>query len=192
MENIMAKEKLPLMPKATAVWLIDNTGLTFAQIGAFCGLHDLEVQALADGDMHSGMSGIDPISNGQLTREEISKGEKDDKHSLQLQESDVPEVGQRKGPRYTPVSKRGDKPNAIAWLVKNEPNLTDPQICRLVGTTKPTITAIRDKTHWNSANLVPESPVVLGLCNNAELEAARSAAPRIIKVEDVEGEGKTA
>jgi len=171
------------MPKATAVWLLDNTSLTFAQVADFCVLHPLEVQAIADGDSAQGIKGMDPILTGQITREEIGKGEADPKHRLKILEPKVrvPEV-KRRGPRYTPVSKRQDRPNAILWLVRNHAELKDAQIMRLVGTTKPTIQAIRERTHWNSATLQPTDPVTLGLCTQLELDmevrkAARAAPP---------------
>ncbi|GGE38798.1 hypothetical protein GCM10007276_15130 [Agaricicola taiwanensis] len=172
----------PLMPKATAVWLVDSTSLTFSQIADFCHLHELEVKAIADGDAAQGIRGIDPVTMGQLSREEIERGEKDPAYRLKLQESKVrlPEVKKRKGPRYTPVSRRQDRPNAILWLVRNHPELKDSQIIRLVGTTKTTIEAIRERTHWNSANLTPMDPVTLGLCSQIDLdfEVARSAKDR--------------
>lgn len=161
----------PLMPKATAVWLVDNTALSFTQIASFCKLHPLEVKAIADGEAAQGIKGLDPILTGQLTREEVEKAQKDPNYQLKLQGSKVvvPET-KRKGPRYTPVSRRQDRPNAILWLVRNHPELKDAQIMRLVGTTKPTIAAIRDRTHWNSANLTPSDPVTLGLCSQLELD----------------------
>jgi hypothetical protein len=160
----------PLMPKATAVWLIDNTGLTFEQIGEFCGLHELEVQALADGEVAPGMHGIDPVQGGQLTAEEIARCEADPDAALVMVVSDMPQpVVRHKGPRYTPVSKRADKPDGIAWLAKHHPELADAQIGRLIGTTKPTITAVRDRSHWNSANIRPRSPVEFGLCTQEEM-----------------------
>ncbi|NMM44367.1 DUF1013 domain-containing protein [Rhodospirillaceae bacterium KN72] len=159
-----------LMPKATAVWLIDNTALSFEQIGAFCGLHELEVQAIADGEVAVGMHGIDPVQNGQLTLEEIKRCEADPLTDLKIAKSDIPQpVIRHKGPRYTPVSKRADKPDGIAWLAKHHPELADAQINRLIGTTKPTVAAVRDRTHWNSANIRPRSPVELGLCTQTEL-----------------------
>lgn len=159
-----------LMPKATAVWLIDNTTLTFEQIAAFTDLHELEVQAIADGEVAGGMQGIDPIQAGQLSKTEIERCEADDTARLTLLKSDMPEpVVRHKGPRYTPVSKRADKPDGIAWLVRHHPELADAQIGRLIGTTKPTIKAIRDRSHWNSANLRPRSPVELGLCSQMDL-----------------------
>src|SRR5688572_4451982 len=146
----------PLMPKATAVWLVENTSLSFDQIAEFCGLHHLEVKGIADGDVAQGIKGMDPISSGQLTREEIKAAEDDASHSLKLAESKVamPQVASRKGPRYTPVSRRHDRPNAVLWLLRNHSELKESQIMRLVGTTKPTIAQVRDRTHWNSPNLV--------------------------------------
>lgn len=160
-----------LMPKATAVWLVDNTALSFDQIAQFCKLHPLEVKAIADGEAAQGIKGLDPISTGQLSREEIARAESDPNHKLKLQEPKVrvPD-SKRRGPRYTPVSKRQDRPNAILWLVRNHPELKDAQISRLVGTTKSTIEQIRDRTHWNSANLTPMDPVTLGLCSQIDLD----------------------
>ena len=179
----------PLMPKATAVWLVDNTTLTFDQIAGFCRLHPLEVKAIADGDSAQGIKGLDPILTGQLSREDIEKGEADPAHRLTLLESRVrvPET-KRRAPRYTPVSKRQDRPNAILWLVRNHAELKDAQIIRLVGTTKPTIQAIRDRTHWNSANLTPIDPVTLGLCTQLELDLeVKKAAKHLPAVEEAEG-----
>ncbi len=164
---------LPLMPKATAVWLVEHTTLTFDQIAAFCGLHSLEIQAIADGEVATLMQGLDPIANGQLLPTEIARCEADPKARLKLAANAHPAVTSRsKGPRYTPISKRQDKPDAIAWLVKNHPELSDAQISRLVGTTKPTIAAIRDRSHWNSVNIKPRHPVSIGLCNQSDLEQA--------------------
>ncbi|MEM7463137.1 MAG: cell cycle transcriptional regulator TrcR [Pseudomonadota bacterium] len=161
----------PLMPKATAVWLVDNTSLSFDQIADFCKLHPLEVRAIADGESAQGIKGMDPISTGQLTRSELEKAQEDSNHKLKLAEAKVKvSVAKRKGPRYTPVSKRQDRPNAIRWLLRNHPELRDAQIIRLVGTTKTTIEAIRDGTHWNSANLTPLDPVTLGLCTQISLD----------------------
>lgn len=170
----------PLMPKATAVWLVENTSLSFDQIAEFCGLHPLEVKGIADGDVAQGIKGLDPISNGQLTREEIAKGEKDKGYHLRLAEAkiEMPVVKSKKGPRYTPVSRRHDRPNAVLWLIKNHPELKDAQLMRLVGTTKPTIAAIRDRSHWNSQNLVPQDPVTLGLCSQIDLDAEVAKAAR--------------
>ncbi len=160
-----------LMPKATAVWLVDNTALSFDQIAQFCKLHPLEVKAIADGEAAQGIKGLDPIATGQLSRDEIQRGEADVNHKLKLQEPKVrvPE-SKRRGPRYTPVSKRQDRPNAILWLVRNHPELKDAQISRLVGTTKSTIEQIRDRTHWNATNLTPMDPVTLGLCSQIDLD----------------------
>ena len=163
----------PIMAKATAVWLVDNTTLSFKQIGDFCGLHELEVQGIADGDVATGVKGFDPIANNQLTQDEIDKGEADPAHKLALKFNPAA-VGEekRRGPRYTPLSKRQDRPNSILWLVKFHPELTDGQIAKLVGTTKPTIQSIRDRTHWNISNMQPIDPVALGLCKQSELDAA--------------------
>ncbi|MDM9624477.1 DUF1013 domain-containing protein [Rhizobium sp. S152] len=160
-----------LMPKATAIWLVDNTALSFDQIAQFCRLHPLEVKAIADGEAAQGIKGLDPISTGQLSRDEIARAEKNPAHKLKLSEPKVrvPE-SKRRGPRYTPVSKRQDRPNAILWLVRNHPELKDAQISRLVGTTKSTIEQIRERTHWNSANLAPMDPVTLGLCSQIDLD----------------------
>lgn len=162
-----------LMPKATAVWLIDNTTLTFDQVAGFTGLHKIEVQALADEDVGLGIVGRDPVKHGETTQEEIDKAINDDSYIMKLSRKDLPGVKVRsKGPRYTPVSKRGDKPDAISWILKNHPEITDAQIARLVGTTKPTINAVRDRTHANSSNIRPRHPAELGLCTYQELEAA--------------------
>jgi uncharacterized protein len=177
-------QRKPLMPKATAVWLVENTSLTFEQIAEFCGLHVLEVKGIADGDVAHGIKGMDPISSGQLTREEIKRAEEDHSHRLQLADAkvDIPEVKTKPGPRYTPVSRRQDRPNAVLWLLRNHPELKDSQIMRLVGTTKPTIASIRDRTHWNSPNLVQQDPVTLGLCSQTDLDnEVRKAARRIEK-----------
>ncbi len=176
-------DRRPLMPKATAVWLVENTALAFDQIAEFCGLHPLEVKGIADGEVAQGIKGMDPVTNGQLTREEIARAEKDQSHKLQLAVSKVelPPLPQtRKGPRDTPVSRRHDRPNAVLWLLRNHPELKDSQIMRLVGTTKPTIAQIRDRTHWNSAQLTPQDPVTLGLCSQIDLDAeVKKAARRI-------------
>jgi uncharacterized protein len=162
----------PLMPKATAVWLVENTSLSFDQIAQLCNLHPLEVKAIADGDAAQGIKGLDPILTGQLTREEIAAAEADPNHRLHIAEPKVrlPEAKPKKGPRYTPVSRRQDRPNAILWLVRNHPELKDSQIMRLVGTTKSTIAAIRERTHWNAANLAPMDPVTLSLCSQIDLD----------------------
>jgi uncharacterized protein len=171
-EEILPMATAPLMPKATAVWLVENTSLSFEQIAQLCNLHVLEVKAIADGDAAQGIKGLDPILTGQLTREDIALAEKDPNQKLHISESKVrlPEAKPKKGPRYTPVSRRQDRPNAILWLVRNHPELKDSQIMRLVGTTKSTIAAIRDRTHWNSANLTPLDPVTLGLCSQTDLD----------------------
>src|SRR5437660_1457196 len=162
----------PLMPKATAVWLVENTALSFDQIAQFCNLHPLEVKAIADGDAAQGIKGLDPVLTGQLTREQIEEAEGHPASRLKLSDPKVrlPQPKSKKGPRYTPVSRRQDRPNAILWLVRNHPELKDSQIMRLVGTTKSTIQAIRDRTHWNAPNLTPLDPVTLGLCSQIDLD----------------------
>ena len=161
----------PLMPKATAVWLVENTSLTFEQIADFCKLHPLEVKAIADGESALTIKGLDPVLTGQLTREDIQAGEADPEHHLAMADRKVRVATQkRKGPRYTPVSRRQDRPNAVLWLLRNHPELKDAAIMRLVGTTKPTIDAIRDRTHWNANNLQPLDPVTLGLCSQIDLD----------------------
>jgi len=163
----------PLMPKATAVWLVENTALTFDQIADFCALHPLEVQGIADGEVAVGIKGLDPMSTGQLTREEIERCEGD--ASARLKSAKAPlraPVRRSKGPRYTPLSKRQERPNAIAWLVRYHAELTDAQISKLVGTTKPTIESIRDRSHWNISNITPQDPVTLGMCTQTELDSA--------------------
>jgi hypothetical protein len=180
------------MPKATAVWLVENTSLTFEQIAEFCGLHVLEVKGIADGDVAQGIKGMDPISNGQLTREEIKAAEEDHDHRLHLADTkvDIPEVKTKPGPRYTPVSRRQDRPNAVVWLLRNHAELKDSQIMRLVGTTKPTIASIRDRTHWNSNNLVPQDPVTLGLCSQTDLDNEVRKAARRLEREKKESQKK--
>lgn len=163
----------PMMPKATAVWLVENTALTFQQIAEFCELHELEVQAIADEDIVSGMAGIDPIQAGQLTQEEIDRCQADPEARLILKETDIPMPVQRsKGARYTPIAKRQDKPDGIAWLLKHHPELTDAQISKLLGTTKNTINAVRDRSHWNSSNIRARDPMDLGLCSYSDYNAA--------------------
>ncbi len=163
----------PIMAKATAVWLVDNTTLSFKQIADFVGMHELEVQGIADGDVAAGVKGFDPVANNQLDQEEIDKGEQDPLYKLKLKFNPAA-VGEekRRGPRYTPLSKRQDRPAAILWLVKFHPELTDAQVSKLVGTTKPTIQSIRERTHWNIANIQPIDPVALGLCKQSELDQA--------------------
>ena len=162
----------PLMPKATAVWLLDNTALTFDQVADFCKLHPLEIKAIADGDAAQGIKGLDPIQTGQLTREQITEAEKNPDMRLTVTPPKVAVSADhgKKGPRYTPVSRRQDRPNAILWLVRNHPELKDAAIMRLVGTTKSTIAAIRDRTHWNAATLAPMDPVTLGLATQTDLD----------------------
>jgi len=169
----------PLMSKATAVWLVDNTTLTFRQVAEFCGLHELEVQGIADGDVATGVKGFDPVANNQLDAIEIERGEKDPLYKLKLK-FNPSAVGEekRRGPRYTPLSKRQDRPAAILWLVKFHPELSDGAIGKLVGTTKPTIQAIRSRSHWNINNIQPIDPVALGLCRQSELDTAVQAAAR--------------
>ncbi|MEO1139790.1 MAG: DUF1013 domain-containing protein [Pseudomonadota bacterium] len=163
----------PLMARATAVWLVDNTTISFKQIADFVGMHELEIQGIADGDVATGVKGFDPIANNQLTQDDIDAAEKDPLHKLALK-FNAAAVGEekRRGPRYTPLSKRQDRPNAILWLVKFHPELADAQIAKLVGTTKPTIQSIRERTHWNISNMQPIDPVALGLCKQSELDAA--------------------
>jgi uncharacterized protein len=170
---------LPLMPKATAVWLIDNTSLSFEQVAEFCGLHPLEVQGIADGEVAVGIQGMDPVLTAELTREEIKRCEADPSARLQTAKTDLPQPTKRtKGPRYTPVAKRQDKPDGIYWLVRHHPELKDSQIARLIGTTKTTIQAVRERTHWNSPNIRPRDPVLLGLCSQSDLNAAVEKARR--------------
>ncbi len=180
-----------LMPKATAVWLIDNTTLTFDQIAAFCGLHRLEVKGIADGDVAENMRGVDPIAGGELTREEIKKGEDDPEYALQLQDSKIAHIPQpkRKGARYTPTARRADKPDAIAWFIRHHPEVADPQISKLIGTTKTTINAVRDRTHWNAQNIKPVDLVTLGLCCQIELdEVISKAAEKRRKMNEAQGD----
>jgi hypothetical protein len=182
----------PLMPKATAVWLVENTALSFDQVADFCKLHPLEIKAIADGDAAQGIKGADPILTGQLTREEIDKAVADPTYKLKLLESKIrlPEAKRKSGPRYTPVSRRQDRPNAILWLVRNHPELKDSQIMRLVGTTKSTISAIRERTHWNAPNLQPLDPVTLGLCSQIDLDLEVHRASKE-KPADVATQGAT-
>ena len=185
-------DRKPLMPKATAVWLVSNTSLTFEQIAAFCGLHVLEVKGIADGDVAQGIKGLDPVTSGQLTREAIEEAEREPSRDLHLAEPKVivPETPSRKGPRYTPVSRRQDRPNAVLWLLRNHPELKDSQIMRLVGTTKPTITQIRERSHWNAPNLTPQDPVTLGLCSQIDLDAEVKKAARRLDRKDKTGAEK--
>ena len=171
----------PLMPQATAVWLIDHTSLTFDQIAVFCGLHPLEVKGIADGDVAHGIKGMDPVTAGQLTRDEIKRCEQDTAAELQLTARPTTQKKtQTRQTKYTPLSRRQDRPDAISWLVRNHPELQDAQISRLVGTTKPTIQSIRARTHWNISNIKPVDPVTLGLCAQTMLdEEVRRAAKRV-------------
>lgn len=169
----------PLMPKATAVWLVDNTALTFDQIADFCGLHPLEIAAMADDEESQGVKGMDPVNSGQLSRDEIARAEANPAHKLKLSAPKViVPAAKRKGPRYTPLSKRQDRPNAILWLVRNHPELKDSQIGKLLGTTKGTIQQVRERSHWNSNNLQPMDPVALGLCSQIELDRAVAKASK--------------
>jgi hypothetical protein len=167
------------MPKATAVWLVDNTSLSFDQVAEFCGLHPLEVQGIADGEVAVGIQGMDPVVSGELTRAEIERCEADHTAQLATAKSSLPQPSKRtKGPRYTPVAKRQDKPDGIYWLVRHHPELKDSQVARLIGTTKTTIQAVRERTHWNSPNIRPRDPVLLGLCSQVDLNAAVEKARR--------------
>ena len=170
----------PLMPKATAVWLVENTALTFRQIADYTSLHELEVKGIADGDVAAGIKGLDPVTGGQLTREEIEKGEADASYRLHLLESkvNIPVKRSTSGPRYTPVSRRGERPDAIAWLLRHHPELPESAIMKLVGTTKSTIAAVKDRSHWNSSNIKPVDPVTLGLCSQLDLDFAVQKAAR--------------
>lgn len=186
-----------LMPKATAVWLIDNTTLTFDQIAEFCGLHHLEVKGIADGDVAENMRGVDPIAGGELSRDEIKAGEADTDYRMKVAPSKIAHIPQpkRKGARYTPVARRQDKPDAIAWFIRNHPEVTDAKIGKLIGTTKSTINNVRDRSHWNSTNIKPVDPVTLGLCSQIELdEVIAQSADKRRKLEEerakqVEGPG---
>ncbi|ASJ89802.1 DUF1013 domain-containing protein [Porphyrobacter sp. CACIAM 03H1] len=180
----------PLMPHATATWLVDNTALSFEQIAEFCGLHILEVQAMADDLAGSKYTGRDPVHSGELTQAEIEKGQNDPSYVLKMHKAPV-EVTRTKGPRYTPVSKRQDKPDGIAWILRNHPEVSDAQISKLIGTTRNTIGAIRDRSHWNIQNITPKDPVTLGLCSQRELDAmVAKAAKRAGITEDADAAGK--
>ena len=165
------------MPHATAAWLVDNSSLSFEQIADFCGLHILEVQAIADDTAATKLTGRDPVRAGELTHEEIEKGQQDPDYRLKMHKESDP-VRRTKGPRYTPVSKRQDKPDGIAWIIRNHPEVSDGQISKLIGTTRTTIAAIRDRSHWNMANITPKDPVTLGLCSQRELDAAIAKAAK--------------
>jgi hypothetical protein len=178
-----------LMPKATAVWLVDNTALTFEQIAHFTGLHHLEVKGIADGDVAAGVRGTDPVASGQLAREELDKAEKSAAYRMEASKPKYAEFQEvkRKGPRYTPLSRRQNRPDAIAWLVRNHPELTDAQISKLVGTTKTTIQAVRERSHWNAQNIKPTDPVSLGLCTQVDLDALVSKASERRKQMEADG-----
>ncbi len=183
---------IPLMPKATAVWLVENTALSFEQIADFCKLHPLEVQAIADGEAAQSIKGLDPILTGQLSREAIQRAEADPSVRLGLAQVKVrAPVAKRKGPRYTPVSRRQDRPNAVLWLLRNHPELKDAAIMRLVGTTKPTIESIRSRTHWNANNLQPLDPVTLGLCSQIDLDFEVDKAAKNAPPQEAQPEGAT-
>ena len=187
-------ENKPLMPKATAVWLVDNTSLTFEQIADFCGLHPLEVKGIADEDVAKGIKGQDPVATGQLTREQIEQAEKDPKVRLKMAapKHKIPPVKLKRAPRYTPVSKRQDKPDAVYWLLRNHPEFTDADIIKLIGTTKATIQKIRERSHWNATNIKAVDPVTLGLCSQLELDLAVERASqkrdRLVKRTVTKGE----
>lgn len=174
----MAAQQFPLMPKATAVWLVDNTSLTFEQIADFCGLHPLEVKGIADEDVAKGIKGQDPVAAGQLTREQIEEAEKNPKLRLKMAapKHKMPAIKQKKAPRYTPVSKRQDKPDAVYWILRNHPEFADADIIKLIGTTKATIQKIRERSHWNATNIKAVDPVTLGLCTQLELDLAVTRA----------------
>lgn len=173
----------PLMPLATAVWLIENTSLSFDQIADFCVLHPLQVKGIADGDVAVGVRGISPITNNQLAREELDKAQADENYRMKLARAKtIVAEAPRKGPRYTPVSKRQNRPDAILWVVRNHPEISDAQIAKLLGTTKSTIQSVRDRTHWNSQNITPQDPVGLGLCSQTDLDMlVRKAAAKKAK-----------
>ena len=172
----------PLMPHATASWLVDNTSLSFEQIAAFCGLHILEIQAIADDTAATKLTGRDPVRAGELTQAEIDKGQADPSYELGMLKG-PDQIRRTKGPRYTPVSKRQDKPDGIAWIIRNHPEISDGQISKLIGTTRTTIAAIRDRTHWNIANITPKDPVTLGLCSQRELDALVTKAAKAAGIE---------
>lgn len=181
------KQKYPLMPKATAVWMVDNTTLTFKQIADFCGIHELEVKGIADGEVAAGIMGVDPITSGQITKEELDRCSKDPSAHLQIKLSSAYEAvnkGTKKGAKYTPMARRQDKPDAIYWLLKNFPDIKDSTIIKLIGTTKSTVNAIRDRSHWNMSNIRQRDPVLLGICSQVDLD-------RTIEKDRLEGENKS-
>ena len=179
----MKTAKLPLMPKATAIWLVDNTSLSFRQIGDFCGMHELEIKGIADGEVGIGIKGLNPITSGQLTKDEIDRCTNNEGETLKIIENEISEKTEqsKKKKKYTPLSKRQDRPDAVYWLIRNHPELKDSQVARLVGSTKNTIDAIRKRTHWNMANIRPQDPIGLGLCRQIELDEALAKADRSIK-----------
>ena len=181
----------PLMPHATASWLVDNTALTFEQIADFCGLHILEVQAIADDTAATKLTGRDPLRAGELTQEEIERGQANSEYLLRIQK-EPDQVRRTRGPRYTPVSKRQDKPDGIAWIIRNHPEVSDGQISKLIGTTRTTIAAIRDRTHWNIANIHPKDPVTLGLCSQRELDAVVAKAAKAAGIEPAQHDTRLA
>ena len=174
---------LPLMPKATAIWLVENTSLSFKQIANFCGMHELEIKGIADGEVGAGIKGLNPITNKQLTKEEIERCSNDTETDLQIIVNEVSTKTEqsKKKKKYTPLSKRQDRPDAVYWLIRNHPELKDSQVARLVGSTKSTIDAIRNRTHWNMANIRPQDPIGLGLCRQIELDEAIAKAERSLK-----------
>ena len=179
----MKTAKLPLMPKATAIWLVDNTSLSFRQIGDFCGMHELEIKGIADGEVGVGIKGLNPITSGQLTKDEIDRCADNEDESLKIIENEISEKTEqsKKKKKYTPLSKRQDRPDAVYWLIRNHPELKDSQVARLVGSTKNTIDAIRNRTHWNMANIRPQDPIGLGICRQVELDEALAKAERSMK-----------
>ena len=179
----MKTAKLPLMPKATAIWLVDNTSLSFRQIGDFCGMHELEIKGIADGEVGVGIKGLNPITSGQLTKDEIDRCADNEDESLKIIENEISEKTEqsKKKKKYTPLSKRQDRPDAVYWLIRNHPELKDSQVARLVGSTKNPIDAIRKRTHWNMANIRPQDPIGLGICRQVELDEALAKAERSMK-----------
>ena len=174
---------LPLMPKATAIWLVENTSLSFKQIANFCGMHELEIKGIADGEVGAGIKGLNPITNNQLTKEEIERCSGDSDSDLQIIENEISAKTEqsKKKKKYTPLSKRQDRPDAVYWLIRNHPELKDSQVAKLVGSTKSTIDAIRNRTHWNMSNIRPQDPIGLGLCRQIELDEALAKAERSMK-----------
>ena len=179
----MKTAKLPLMPKATAIWLVDNTSLSFRQIGDFCGMHELEIKGIADGEVGVGIKGLNPITSGQLTKDEIDRCADNEDESLKIIENEISEKTEqsKKKKKYTPLSKRQDRPDAVYWLIRNHTELKDSPVARLVGSTKNTIDAIRKRTHWNMANIRPQDPIGLGICRQVELDEALAKAERSMK-----------